>query len=76
MKYNGKLMAKMLYEKSIVDRKNKIFLSGRDCAKIIGISHATYSRVAKCSEPDLTTFSLLCNYLQTPMESFFTKTKK
>lgn len=54
---------------------NKITFSGRSlrtCAKDIGISAATLSRLTNNNIPDLITYKKCCKWLNLEMEFFFT----
>jgi transcriptional regulator with XRE-family HTH domain len=51
-------------------KKGKIPLV--DCAKLIGISAATLSRVQNGKEPDVMSYHRICVWLKMPMDKFFT----
>ncbi len=76
MRYNSKLMIKELRGKMLVDKDTDTSISGRKAAALSGVSVATFSRIIRGNEPDLTTFALICKWLSKPMESFFSKSKK
>jgi len=76
MKYEGKLMAKYLKEKRVVDKKNNISISLGQASKQVGVSKPTLSRLEKGSMPDVLTFAIVCNWLDKPMSLFFSKSKK
>ncbi len=42
------------------------------CAKLIGISTATLSRVQNGKEPDVMSYHRICVWLKMPMDKFFT----
>ena len=44
-----------------------------DCAKLIGISAATLSRVQNKKESDIMSYHRICTWLEMPMDKFFTE---
>lgn len=64
--FNIKLFTeKVRHKRSIELRKNM-----RDCAKSIGISLATLSRVENENTPDIVTFIKICVWLDVSMDEF------
>lgn len=76
LKYNGRLMAKYLKEKRVVDKANKISISLGQASKQVGVSKPTLSRLEKGSAPDIITFAIVCNWIDKPMSLFFDKKSK
>jgi transcriptional regulator with XRE-family HTH domain len=54
-------------------RKHRGSLSLRQAAQDAGVSFSTFSRVEAGSQPDLTSFTLLCAWLGEPPSRFFSK---
>ena len=73
MEYNSKRFVAAIRAKRVVDKKNNISISISKAAQIIGISKVTLSRIELGSYPDLTTYAMICQWLDKPMETFFCK---
>lgn len=73
--YDGSLMARTLKSKRLIDKKNEIYISMGDAAKLTGFSKATISRLEKGSIPDVNTLINISTWLGMPMEYFFKKIK-
>lgn len=70
-KYDGKLLARYMKEKRVIDLDNNISLSLGQAAKQIKISKATLSRLERGYMPDAVTLRIICGWIDKPMELFF-----
>jgi transcriptional regulator with XRE-family HTH domain len=69
---NFKTFSKAIRQKRLID----LNITGREAAKVIGISYPTLSRVENSNMPDLITYANICKLLGVPMEKFIITSKK
>jgi transcriptional regulator with XRE-family HTH domain len=69
---NFKSFSKAIRQKRIID----LNITGREAAKVIGISYPTLSRVENSNMPDLITYANICKWLGVSMDTFISKAKK
>lgn len=69
--FNGKQFGKALKQKRVMDDDNSLQVLSLK----LGISAPTLSRLENGNTPDVTTYALLCRYLDVSMEEFFSEAK-
>jgi transcriptional regulator with XRE-family HTH domain len=69
MVYNGEKLAKELRTKRLIEMDMTL----RDVANELGIGYSTISRIENKKKPDIETMATVCNWINQPMNAFFTK---
>lgn len=75
LKFNGKLLKSHMKAKRLVDTKNNISISMAQVGKATGIGRSTIMRAERGMNLDTETLANICSWLETPMETYFTKSK-
>lgn len=65
-----------LFSKELKEVRKLMGIGLRQAGKLIGINHATLSRLENKSMPDALTLAKCCIFLNRPMEDFILKMKK
>jgi transcriptional regulator with XRE-family HTH domain len=69
--FNGKQFGKALRQKRVMDDDHSLQVLSLK----LGVSAPTLSRIENGNTPDVTTYALICRYLDVSMEDFFSEAK-